>query len=385
MESAVPSDRGNYTCVVQNKYGTISHTYQLDVLERSPHRPILQAGLPANQTVVVGSDVEFHCKVYSDAQPHIQWLKHIEVNGSRYGPDGGPYVNILKSFVSKHTEAHAKLKLSNVTEKDAGKYWCRATNFVGKSENAFWLQIRKPGNPEPRATAGINTTDKELEVLFLTNVSFEDAGEYTCLAGNSIGYAYHSAWLTVLPALDPEKEDDYADILIYVTGCVLFILAVVIVVLCRMRMTTQKTLPTPPVQKLSKFPLKRQQVSLDSNSSMNSNTPLVRIARLSSSDGPMLANVSELELPSDPKWEFPRTRLTLGKPLGEGCFGQVVMAEAVGIDKEKPNKPLTVAVKMLKDDATDKDLSDLVSEMEMMKMIGKHKNIINLLGACTQD
>ncbi|KAF1374427.1 hypothetical protein PFLUV_G00228980 [Perca fluviatilis] len=371
MESAVPSDRGNYTCVVQNKYGAITHTYQLDVLERSPHRPILQAGLPANQTVVVGSDVEFHCKVYSDAQPHIQWLKHIEVNGSRYGPDGVPYVNILKSVVSKHTEAHSKLKLSNVTEKNAGKYWCRASNFVGKSENAFWLKIHK--------------ADKELEILFLTNVSFEDAGEYTCLAGNSIGFAYHSAWLTVLPAVSPEKEDYYADILIYVTGCVLFILAVVIVVLCRMRMTTQKTLPTPPVQKLSKFPLKRQQVSLDSNSSMNSNTPLVRIARLSSSDGPMLANVSELELPSDPKWEFPRTRLTLGKPLGEGCFGQVVMAEAIGIDKEKPNKPLDVAVKMLKDDATDKDLSDLVSEMEMMKMIGKHKNIINLLGACTQD
>uniref|UniRef100_A0A3Q2QGC0 Fibroblast growth factor receptor n=1 Tax=Fundulus heteroclitus TaxID=8078 RepID=A0A3Q2QGC0_FUNHE len=330
MESAVPSDRGNYTCVVRNKYGTISHTYQLDVLERSPHRPILQAGLPANQTVVVGSNVEFHCKVYSDAQPHIQWLKHIEVNGSRYGPDGAPYVNVLK-------------------------------------------------------TAGINTTYKELEVLFLTNVSFEDAGEYTCLAGNSIGYTHHSAWLTVLPAVNSGKDDYYADILIYLTGCVLFVFAVVIVFLCRMRMTTQKTLPTPPVQKLSKFPLKRQQVSLDSNSSMNSNTPLVRIARLSSSDGPMLANVSELELPSDPKWEFPRTRLTLGKPLGEGCFGQVVMAEAVGIDKEKPNKPLTVAVKMLKDDATDKDLSDLVSEMEMMKMIGKHKNIINLLGACTQD
>ncbi|XP_055718399.1 fibroblast growth factor receptor 3-like isoform X2 [Salvelinus fontinalis] len=330
MESAVPSDRGNYTCVVENKYGTITHSYQLDVLERSPHRPILQAGLPANQTVDLGSDVEFHCKVYSDAQPHIQWLKHIEVNGSRYGPDGVPYVNILK-------------------------------------------------------TAGINTTDKELESLFLTNVSLEDAGEYTCLAGNSIGYAYHSAWLTVLPALeDSDEEDDYADILIYVTGCVLFILAVVIIILCRMRMSTQDTLPSPPIQKLSKFPFKRQ-VSLESSSSMNSNTPLVRIARLSSSDGPMLANVSELELPSDPKWEFSRNRLTLGKPLGEGCFGQVVMAEAIGIEKEKPNTPLNVAVKMLKDNATDKDLSDLVSEMEMMKMIGKHKNILNLLGACSQD
>lgn len=50
----------------------------------------------------------------------------------------------------------------------------------------------------PLQTAGINTTDKELEVLLLTNVSFEDAGEYTCLAGNSIGFAHHSAWLTVL-------------------------------------------------------------------------------------------------------------------------------------------------------------------------------------------
>lgn len=64
--------------------------------ERSPHRPILQAGLPANRTAVVGSDVEFECKVFSDPQPHIQWLKHIEVNGSRHGPDGLPYVRILK-------------------------------------------------------------------------------------------------------------------------------------------------------------------------------------------------------------------------------------------------------------------------------------------------
>lgn len=51
-----------------------------------------------------------------------------------------------------------------------------------------------------------------------------------------------------------------------------------------------------------------KQVSLESNSSMNSNTPLVRITRLSSSDGPMLANVSELELPPDPKWELTRSR-----------------------------------------------------------------------------
>lgn len=90
---------------------------------------------------MVGTDVQFFCKVYSDAQPHIQWLKHIERNGSRYGPDGTPYVQILK-------------------------------------------------------TGSLNMS--EVEVLYLTKVTMEDAGEYTCLAGNSIGYSYQSAWLTVL-------------------------------------------------------------------------------------------------------------------------------------------------------------------------------------------
>ncbi|XP_039203555.1 fibroblast growth factor receptor 3 isoform X3 [Crotalus tigris] len=335
MESVVPSDRGNYTCVVRNKYGEIRHTYQLDVLERSPHRPILQAGLPANQTVVIGSNVEFHCKVYSDAQPHIQWLKHVEVNGSKYGPDGAPYVSVLKSWISKNAEADAKLNLFNVTKRDEGEYLCRANNFVGRAEKSFWLHIHKPEPAEKR-------------------VARQDSSSF------------------------------YAGILSYGIAFALSILVAVMVLIYKIKRPAKKAINATAVQKVSKFPLKRQ-VSLESNSSVNSSTPLVRITRLSSSEGAVLANVSELELPADPKWELARSRLTLGKPLGEGCFGQVVMAEALGVDKEKPNRPITVAVKMLKDDATDKDLSDLVSEMEMMKMMGKHKNIINLLGACTQD
>ncbi|XP_072828116.1 fibroblast growth factor receptor 2 isoform X4 [Vicugna pacos] len=339
MESVVPSDKGNYTCVVENDYGSINHTYHLDVVERSPHRPILQAGLPANASTVVGGDVEFVCKVYSDAQPHIQWIKHVEKNGSKYGPDGLPYLKVLKH-------------------------------------------------------SGINSSNAEVLALF--NVTEADAGEYICKVSNYIGQANQSAWLTVLPKQQApvrEKEitasPDYLEIAIYCIGVFLIACMVVTVILCRMKTTTKKPdfSSQPAVHKLTKrIPLRRQ-VSAESSSSMNSNTPLVRITtRLSSTaDTPMLAGVSEYELPEDPKWEFPRDKLTLGKPLGEGCFGQVVMAEAVGIDKEKPKEAVTVAVKMLKDDATEKDLSDLVSEMEMMKMIGKHKNIINLLGACTQD
>ncbi|KAJ7988415.1 hypothetical protein DPEC_G00323310 [Dallia pectoralis] len=334
MESVVPSDKGNYTCLVSNKHGSLTHTYQLDVVERSPHRPILQAGLPANRTAVVGSDVEFVCRVYSDPQPHIQWLKHIMINGSGVGPDGLPYVRILKN-------------------------------------------------------AGLNTTDREMEVFTLRNVSMEDSGQYTCLAGNSIGLSHHSAWLSVVNELPPSPvpSQAYLEIFIYCVGFFIISLLVAITIACRLRCSPKKSdfNSQLAVHKLAKsFPLRRQ-VSIDSSSSLQSGVCLVRPSRLSSGATHTLTGVSEYELPADPLWELGRDRLSLGKPLGEGCFGQVVLAEAAGLDREKPSSLTKVAVKMLKADATEKDLSDLISEMEMMKMIGKHKNIINLLGACTQD
>ncbi|XP_046726912.1 fibroblast growth factor receptor 1-A isoform X2 [Silurus meridionalis] len=336
MDSVVPSDKGNYTCVVENKYGSINHTYQLDVVERSPHRPILQAGLPANRTAVVGSDVEFECKVFSDPQPHIQWLKHIEVNGSKVGEDGLPYVKVLKH-------------------------------------------------------SGVNSSDTQ--VLILYNVTEEHSGEYICKVSNYIGQANQSAWLTVTKhastALPPTPlpNQTYLEVLIYCVGFFLICVMVVVAVVVKMHSSGKKNdfNSQMAVHKLAKSIPLRRQVSVDSSSSMHSGVMLVRPSRLSSSGSPMLSGVSEYELPQDPRWELARDKLVLGKPLGEGCFGQVVMGEVLGMDKDKPNRVTKVAVKMLKSDATEKDLSDLISEMEMMKIIGKHKNIINLLGACTQD
>ena len=41
-----------------------------------------------------------------------------------------------------------------------------------------------------------------MEVLQLRNVSLDDAGEYTCLAGNSIGISYQSARMTVVEGIN---------------------------------------------------------------------------------------------------------------------------------------------------------------------------------------
>uniref|UniRef100_A0A8C6HMV4 Fibroblast growth factor receptor n=1 Tax=Mus spicilegus TaxID=10103 RepID=A0A8C6HMV4_MUSSI len=340
MDSVVPSDKGNYTCIVENEYGSINHTYQLDVVERSPHRPILQAGLPANKTVALGSNVEFMCKVYSDPQPHIQWLKHIEVNGSKIGPDNLPYVQILKHSGINSSDAEV-LTLFNVTEAQSGEYVCKVSNYIGEANQSAWLTVTRPVAKALEERPAVMTSPLYLEIIIYGTGAFL----ISCMLGSVIIYKMKSG---------TKKSDFHSQM---------------------------------AVHKLAKsIPLRRQvTVSADSSASMNSGVLLVRPSRLSSSGTPMLAGVSEYELPEDPRWELPRDRLVLGKPLGEGCFGQVVLAEAIGLDKDKPNRVTKVAVKMLKSDATEKDLSDLISEMEMMKMIGKHKNIINLLGACTQD
>ena len=69
---------------------------------------------------------------------------------------------------------------------------------------------------------------------------------------------------------------------------------------------------------------------------------------------------------------------------------------------ESPQAPIIVAAKMLKEGHTDQEMCDFVKvcffaghlnllkynifieEMEIMKQIGRHTNIINLLGVCTQ-
>ena len=37
------------------------------------------------------------------------------------------------------------------------------------------------------------------------------------------------------------------------------------------------------------------------------------------------------------------------------------------------------------EDATERELNDLIQELKVMKIIGHHVNILNILGCCTQD
>lgn len=87
--------------------------------------------------------------------------------------------------------------------------------------------------------------------------------------------------------------------------------------------------------------------SIGSSSSFGSTVPLLRQRSLRSRLGSNLTQLSEVDMPLDEKWEIDREHIILLGLLGEGAFGKVMKAEAIGL----PNMPsyrFEVAVKMLK-------------------------------------
>ena len=54
------------------------------------------------------------------------------------------------------------------------------------------------------------------------------------------------------------------------------------------------------------------------------------------------------------------------------------------ITEEESSEWTSCAIKMLKEGHTDSELKDLVQEMTTMKQIGKHENVISLLGTCVR-
>ncbi|XP_011874202.1 PREDICTED: fibroblast growth factor receptor homolog 1-like isoform X2 [Vollenhovia emeryi] len=339
LEDLVTKDNGNYTCIVCNYLGCINYTFIVDIIERYPHKPYINVDFPKNVTALVNSTATFRCPILSDLEPYIQWVKIAEYPGDQ---EDIPKGTLLQAGME--AENPEELKLYNVTEKDEG-----------------W---------------------------------------YTCIAQNTLGETFSSAYLRVVETLDEQKVPLAArpQILINVLAailCVFFAVGVVVVIYIFHRLKREKmkkllaieTARAAVVTQWTKKVIVEKQKLVNAQNAIEEELlmPVVKIEKQKSTviaEDNTSDNVSEYELPLDSAWELPREYFTLGNTLGEGAFGKVVRAETnIG----KPGIPGVVAVKMLKEGHTDTEMMDLVSEMEMMKMIGKHVNIINLLGACTQN
>ncbi|XP_046625083.1 fibroblast growth factor receptor homolog 1-like isoform X1 [Neodiprion virginianus] len=337
IEDVVPEDGGNYTCILCNSLGCTNYTFKVDIIERFPHKPYINLGYPKNVTAQLGSSVQFKCSIVSDLEPNIQWLK---VYGS--------------------------------PEED-------------REPNGTQIEVGDTSKPD---------------VLELANVTSEHEGWYTCIAANNLGVTFSSAYLRVVESLEEENRVPLTarpqSVLVNALAgilCTSFLFGIIIVVSIFRRLKREKMKKILAIetaraavvtQWTKKVIVEKQHLANAQNVQEPLLMPVVKIEKQKSTataEDNSGGSISEYELPMDSAWELSRDHLALGNTLGEGAFGKVVRAQSNSL---KPGIPSVVAVKMLKEGHTDAEMMDLVSEMEMMKVIGKHVNIINLLGACTQ-
>ena len=67
-----------------------------------------------------------------------------------------------------------------------------------------------------------------------------------------------------------------------------------------------------------------------------------------------------------------------------GTYGRLDLIK-LSTSKNQLEQGRLVAVKRLRDDCSENDVKNFISEMIMMKQCANHQNIINLIGTCTQD
>uniref|UniRef100_W5L4K5 receptor protein-tyrosine kinase n=1 Tax=Astyanax mexicanus TaxID=7994 RepID=W5L4K5_ASTMX len=366
---------GIYRCVSSNSVGRDELDIRFYVTDISGGFSVSLDNEPRER-----ADVHLSCVANKHLYSNVSWYR---VTNTSAVPMGG-------ELTQEEFSLTLRLMLRNLTARNSGLYRCFATHlFTG--EHAYMETLVKVtvleapvllqnlsdcsvnvsssvtlhclihGVPRPLVTwykdqrrlqqvSGIMLAPEE-GTLHIDRITVEDQGLYTCEATNEKGSVESSAYISVDNSADSSFSLEIPTLACTCIVATLFWLLLTLLI---------RKLKQP--------------------NSANSKTEYLPII-LHPGEGPLDEHCDRLQYDPE-KWEFPRERLQLEKPLGRGAFGKVMQASAFGITNS--TNCTTVAVKMLKEGATPSEHKALMTELKILNHIGHHLNVVNLLGACTR-
>nr|XP_022322562.1 vascular endothelial growth factor receptor 1-like isoform X2 [Crassostrea virginica] len=310
---------------------------------------------------------------------NLSWISKLSIdefmwdNVGQYGC-GVTYLNSTESYLDKSQSLSVKIiplqkpvfvtsstSRESVVETNSGHSYvltdCTAQGVPPPSVQ--WYKDGQPLNFSASESLGLSLS-VDNSSLTINNTNVEHSGSYVCVAENSEGAVYKNWTLMIKSSLQEEelkkKMENQTVITAVILASVLIVIVVIgVSVICYKRRSNalHKELEHQLIQP---------------NGDYNPDLPIDEQTGC---------------IPYDSKWEFPKKRLRQGMVLGQGAFGRVIKAEAIGILEHED--VTVVAVKMVKDCTDREQMMALLSELKILIHVGQHLNIVNLLGAVTKD
>ncbi|RWS22848.1 hypothetical protein B4U80_01754 [Leptotrombidium deliense] len=226
-------------------------------------------------------------------------------------------------------------------------------------------------------------SDDNVTSLFLRNVTERDFGYYMCMAENYHGASTRLILLNRLrDALSFVYHSQTKENNSYINYGGMCVAAVFIIFLFAFIVSKFRKSKETIVNAEKTYVIQKNVVCVkEMKSAVKPFAPQFRIEEIQKSCTPLKYDqiIVRYNIPVDIQWEVSRNRVEINEKIGEGAFGLVFKAKLKVCDSESTKE---VAIKTLKLEHRDEDVISLLQEIEIMKKVGKHENVISLLGCC---
>ncbi|XP_025908493.1 neural cell adhesion molecule L1-like protein isoform X3 [Nothoprocta perdicaria] len=223
-------DSAVYQCEASNKHGRILASANVNVLNIAP---LILTSDGENYATVVGYSAFLHCEIFASPAADIRWTKDDSVEP----------LTALRYELNKN----GTLEIKDTRKEDSGSYACWAANSVGKRaitanldirdatkvvvspknpqvlkshsillkcqseydshlKHSFKLSWRKDGDELPVSSTDNSRIIMDMDTLFISSVTLEDQGVYTCVARTSLDSVTAESQLIVLDVPDPPED-----------------------------------------------------------------------------------------------------------------------------------------------------------------------------------